>query len=108
MTQQTQKQLDTIVQEIVTNFQPEKIILFGSAARGHMTYDSDIDLLLIKKTTDRPADRLRRAWYSLTNWDAPIDFLVYTPEEFHKARQEQSVLIADILREGKTLYEITR
>ncbi|OGG29896.1 hypothetical protein A2971_05165 [Candidatus Gottesmanbacteria bacterium RIFCSPLOWO2_01_FULL_46_21] len=105
MTQQTKQQLDIIVHEIVTKYQPEKIILFGSAVRGEQTPDSDIDLLIIKKTTDRPADRLYRVWHSLTDWDVPVDFSVYTPEEFRRAQQERSLFITDILHEGKTLYE---
>lgn len=100
-----QRTINTVVDQLVRRYQPQKIILFGSAALGTATRDSDVDLLLIKETTDRPADRLHNVWYSLNSWDIPIDFFVYTPEEFRRAKQEKSVFVGDILREGKTLYE---
>lgn len=48
MNNQLQQQLDTIVQKIVSSYQPEQIILFGSAARGRMDAGSDIDLFIVK------------------------------------------------------------
>lgn len=105
MTQQTQKLLDTIVQEIVTKYQPEKIILFGSAARGGMTPDSDIDLLIIKDGVDQtpPTDR-RRDIARLYRHTMASDVLVYTPYEIKKRLYLGDPFIKTVFSEGKVLY----
>ena len=72
--------LKDIVARIVRAAQPEKIILFGSAARGEMGPDSDYDLLVIKAgkfNRDRVTVRIIRA---LSGKGAPVDLVVVTPE----------------------------
>ncbi|MBI3559843.1 nucleotidyltransferase domain-containing protein [Candidatus Gottesmanbacteria bacterium] len=106
MTQQTQKQLDTIVAEIVTKYRPKKIILFGSAARGEATEDSDIDLLIIKDGVDQvsPIDRHRDV-ARLYRHTVASDVLVYTPYEIRKRLYLGDPFIKAVFSEGKTLYD---
>lgn len=83
----------------------EKAILFGSYARGEPSKHSDIDLILVKQTKQRFLDRyeglLQDLFLALPG--APVDALVYTPDEFeamHKTR-----FLARAVREGKVIYE---
>ncbi|OGG13729.1 hypothetical protein A2875_04080 [Candidatus Gottesmanbacteria bacterium RIFCSPHIGHO2_01_FULL_46_14] len=104
MTHQTQKQLDTIVQEIVTKYQPEKIILFGSAARGEATEDSDFDFFIVKhdvphRGIDRHYDLMKRIRYRHAS-----DFLICTPAEVEKRLALGDPFIRDIVTQGRVLY----
>ena len=85
-------------------YQPEKIILFGSAARGDSNFDSDADFLIIKKETPYyGADRIRQI-SRLINRDIPVDFLIYRPEELKKRVEMGDPFLKAILKEGKVLY----
>ena len=78
--------LADIVNRIVEAAEPEKIVLFGSAARGEMGPDSDLDLLVIKGGKFR-RDRLTVAIYrTLRGKDAAVDVVVVTPEEVERYR----------------------
>ena len=79
-----QRAIDDITAQLIEKYKPEKVILFGSAARGDSTPDSDVDLLIIKRDTPPyGADRIMEV-SSLIERDVPVDFLVYRPEEFEK------------------------
>ncbi|MFZ5365781.1 MAG: nucleotidyltransferase domain-containing protein [Patescibacteria group bacterium] len=86
-------------------YKPERIILFGSGARGNFGEDSDIDLFLIKKSKKRRIDRAREVRDFIRNTTLPVDFLVYTPQEVKRALAMGSFFIEDILKEGKIVYE---
>ena len=96
--------LADIVRRVVEAAQPDKIILFGSAARGEMGPDSDIDLLVIKAGKfDRW--RLTTAIYRhLRGKGAPVDVVVVTPEEVKLYGDSPYLVIHPALREGKVLY----
>lgn len=94
--------LDEIV-AILKSYDPERIILFGSRARGEADEHSDYDLMVIKRT-DRPfLDRLCDMVPYLRQITRPADILVYTPEEF--ARMAETGLGWVVRQEGVTLYE---
>ena len=77
-------EIESVTQQIVEKYKPEKIILFGSAAQGKYSPDSDVDFLIIKKDTPLyGADRIREL-SRLIERNIPIDFLIYRPEEFNK------------------------
>ena len=85
--------------------QPEKIILFGSFARGDYGPDSDLDLLVILENVDSPraeSNRLRRAMRGLL---APVDILVATPEQIQRHRHTIGFIYRTALDEGKVIYE---
>jgi predicted nucleotidyltransferase len=99
-----QEEIENITMQIIEKYKPEKIILFGSAARGKMGPDSDADFLIIKQ--DVPfygADRIREL-SEMIERDVPVDLLVYRPEEFEKRLALGDPFIKAILKEGKVLY----
>ena len=98
----TDPYLDEIV-AILKPYDPERIILFGSRARGEADAYSDYDILVLKRT-DRPfLDRLRDMVPYLRQITRPADIVVYTPEEFE--RMSETGLGWIVRQEGITLYE---
>jgi len=84
---------------------PEKIILFGSRARGDARPDSDFDLLVIQES-DEPGYRRDAALYlALAGLNAPVDVLTYTPEEVRDWSAVPQAFITTAVREGKVVYE---
>ena len=101
----SQKLLPEITQRILAISDPEKIILFGSYARGDYGPDSDFDLMVVLKTvqsTREESTRLRRALRGLL---VPIDILVATPEQLERHRNTVGLIYRTVLSEGKILYE---
>ena len=104
MSPDLQGAIDSITAQLIEKYKPEKIILFGSAARGDASLDSDVDLLIIKSDTPPyGADRIMEV-SSLIERDVPVDFLVYRPEEFEKRLKMGDPFIELIIKEGKVLY----
>lgn len=97
--------IEEIVKDLL-DYQPEKIILFGSVARGEADEYSDIDLVLIKKTYQRFIQRLIEASQYLKIAKS-VDIFVYTPEEIEQMREEGNPFIQRVLKEGKVIYERT-
>ncbi|HUS60227.1 MAG TPA: nucleotidyltransferase domain-containing protein [Nevskiaceae bacterium] len=96
--------LQQVVEEIRKKYKPEKIILFGSAARGKTRKWSDADLVVIKKTKKRFYDRIEEVSL-LVEHNIPLDFLVYTPKEFREMAGWNYFVQKEILKKGKILYE---
>ena len=98
------KEIRNITAQIIEKYKPEKIILFGSAARGETTLDSDVDFLIIKKETPLyGADRIREL-SRVIDRNIPVDFLIYRPEEFKKRLKMGDPFLKTIVKEGKVLY----
>lgn len=97
------------IERIVTELKPEKIILFGSYAYGNPTPDSDVDLLVIMKTTAREIDRYVAVSNLLYPRQFPVDILVKTPKEINlEAKKRGNFFLREILRKGRVLYERSR
>ena len=97
--------LPEIARRILSISQPQKIILFGSYARGDYDPDSDLDLLVILdeiESTRAEANRLRRVLRGLLK---PVDILVATPEQIEKHRQTIGMIYQPALDEGIVIYE---
>ena len=78
-----QKDIDAIVSQLVTHYKPEKIILFGSAARGDATEESDIDVCIVSPRLSKNWDKNERYLWRLTRKiDARIEPVGYNPEDF--------------------------
>lgn len=93
---------DTI-KRVVQAAKPDKIVLFGSAARGTMGPDSDLDLLIIKGGKfDR--QRITTAIYRNLSGDIAVDAVVVTPEEVERYRDTHCLVICPAMREGKVVY----
>jgi uncharacterized protein len=97
--------LQNIVQRIVAGVQPEKIILYGSYAYGTPTPDSDLDILVIMETKERPADRVLTISRLLRPRPFPMDILVRSPDEISAALKRKDSFIQEILTHGIVLYE---
>ncbi|MDO8505580.1 MAG: nucleotidyltransferase domain-containing protein [bacterium] len=97
---------NSIVNILADQYTAEKIILFGSRARGDAGKDSDFDLVVIKKTKEPFLRRMREVAKILS--DARItqsaDVLVYTPEEFAALSKRWNPFFHRILKEGKIVY----
>jgi predicted nucleotidyltransferase len=99
-----EKEIESITIQIIEKYEPQKIILFGSAARGESGSDSDADFLIIKKDTPfYGADRIREL-SRIVNRNIPVDFLVYRPEEFEKRVEMGDPFLKAIIKEGRVLY----
>lgn len=97
--------LKDIVQRILEVTQPEKIILFGSYARGDATEESDIDLLVIQHSDLPRHKRATPIRLALRGLFPSKDIVVYTPEEVEEWKAASTSFIASVLREGRVLYE---
>ncbi len=94
-----------VIKRLVDEFSPETIYLFGSHAWGRPEEESDLDLLVIVRTSrQKPIQRAVRAQRSLRGIKLPVDVLVKTRREFQKYLSVKASLEAQILREGKLLY----
>lgn len=99
-----QRVLNDVIERIVEVTEPEKIILFGSAARGGMGPNSDIDLLIIKDGGD-PLDLMGRIYRRLHGVGAAVDAIVVSPEDVERYRDSHALVIKPALRDGKVVYE---
>jgi len=97
------EELKNKIISIFKPFDPEKIILFGSLARGKWDELSDIDLIVIYQTDKTFLHRMKELYLS---WNIPkaVDILPYTPSEFEKMMNESS-FVAEAVKEGEVLYE---
>jgi predicted nucleotidyltransferase len=98
-------QLKEIGRQIAREFDPERIVLFGSHARGDATEISDVDLLVVARTSAPKPKRSVPIYSLLRDYPFSKDILVYTPEEVEAYRHLKASLIHRALDEGIVLYE---
>ncbi len=97
--------IQQITDKIVEKFNPWRIILFGSQAKGNSNISSDIDLFVEMDTDKRPPERsieISRL-FGLRNW--AMDVIVYTPDEVRRLKSIHGTLLSVIESEGEILYE---
>jgi predicted nucleotidyltransferase len=105
-TQLNQASLEAQLSEIrerLTEMGVQKVILFGSLARGDVTPFSDLDLIIVQDTDARFLDRLD-LFYASLDLHVDADILVYTPEEWANL-QTWNPFIQQVIREGEVIYE---
>ena len=95
--------LADVVRRVVEAAAAEKIILFGSAARGEMGPDSDIDLLVIKNGKFNRRRLTTAIYRHLSGSDAAVDVVVVTPEEIERYRSSPYLVIHPALQEGEVV-----
>ncbi|MBI1928544.1 nucleotidyltransferase domain-containing protein [Candidatus Poribacteria bacterium] len=100
--------IQTIAQRVVQEYQPERIILFGSHAWGQPTPESDIDLFIVKETPLPPRDRRIMVQRLFFPRHFSLDVLVYTPQELARSLSKNNFFIRQILEKGVVLYDKTR
>ena len=99
-----QKTLDDIVGRIVEVAQPERIILFGSVAKGNMGPHSDVDLLVIKEGANR-RELVAAIYMNLKGITVAVDAVVVTPADVERYKDSHALVIKPALREGTVVYE---
>ncbi len=99
-----EKEVNKITSQLKENYNPDKIILFGSLAKGTITENSDIDMLIIKDTNKRRVERIKDV-LSIVDYDIPFEPVVFTNKELQKRLALNDFFIKNILKEGKILYE---
>jgi predicted nucleotidyltransferase len=103
-----EQDIERIVKRIAEGYRPHKVILFGSHAWGQPTEDSDIDLLIVKETSERFSDR----WVSVRELIAdpvrriPVQPIVVTPEELDRRIAIGDQFFRRIVTDGKLLYAV--
>jgi predicted nucleotidyltransferase len=96
--------LAEIVRRIVLVAAPERIILFGSAARGEIGPGSDLDLLVIKRGRYHRGHLTEEIYRNLIGVGRAVDVVVVTPEDVERYGDTQALVIAPALREGQVIY----
>ncbi len=99
-------ELARVVQRLVEHFQPERIYVFGSQARGEATPDSDVDLMIVLPETHSPYYRLAQEAYRVAGDYTllPLEFIFIARDDFDRRAPAKASLPATVLREGKALY----
>ncbi len=100
----TDDDIREIVDTIVAVADPEKVILFGSYARGDATAESDLDLLVVKETGDLSPHRSAPLYHALGDYLQSVDVLVYTPRELETSSSIHGGLASAAVSEGMPLY----
>ena len=99
-----QRRLTPLV-EGLKRYGAQKIILFGSAARGTADEWSDLDVLVVKPSSKGFIDRLAEVVPFIPREMPAVDVLVYTPEEYGRMLSDDHPFLTRIVAEGKVLYE---
>jgi predicted nucleotidyltransferase len=101
----SEETLQEIISRVVEVAKPEKIILFGSAARGEMGPHSDVDLLVIKRGKFHQGNLTGEIYMNLHGVGQAVDVILVTPEQVERYRDTHFLVIAPALREGKEVYQ---
>ena len=100
---QIRDQINSIKDQLIKKYKPQKIFLFGSSVTGNMTNDSDLDFLIIKDDKKDSYNRIVEV-YGLIEKNIAADFIVYTPQGFSDKLKLGDPFITSILLEGRMLY----
>ena|SRR5215211_3873984 len=97
--------LAEVVDRIVRKFHPEKIILFGSWARGDAGEDSDLDLLVVLARVEPKRKIAIEILWALNGLPISKDVVVTTPQEIEERGKKIGYILRPALEEGKVIYE---
>jgi predicted nucleotidyltransferase len=105
----SEDQIEAAVAILVQEAQPDRIILFGSYARGEATPDSDLDLLVVEKELRHPQSEMARLRRALSPLRIPVDLLVADLARLSSSWADfPGSYLYDALREGEVLYAVDR
>ena len=96
--------IEQLVRRIIEFVQPLRIILFGSAARGEMSSDSDIDVLMVMPDGVYRRQTAQRLYRQIRGLGTPFDILVATPDDLERHKDNIGLIYRTILREGREVY----
>ncbi len=100
----SQEQLDLILQRVVEAVHPLRVVLFGSAARGEMTPDSDVDLLVVMPEGTHRRKIMEYLHTQFSGLPFPVEIVVATPEDLARYGQSVGLIYRSALGEGRELY----
>ncbi len=100
----TKKQIKELCDQIVREFHPERIILFGSHAYGKPTPDSDVDLLVVMPYEGEYRQQLIKMVTKVGTY-LPLDLLLRTPKEINERLELGDFFIREITEHGKVMYD---
>ena len=107
--EQLEQALESLLKLLKTKYRPERVLLFGSLASGKITPNSDLDLLIIKKGLPRRYyDRVKQVAPLFSASPVGVDYLIWTPREWEKARRGNLFVENEILHKGEVVYERRR
>jgi predicted nucleotidyltransferase len=101
----TKEILDEIVSRIISVADPDKIILFGSGARGDMKPNSDLDLLVVKSEPIHRRKLSQEIYMNLFGVGQAVDIIVVTPEDIERYGDTHALVLKAALQDGKVIYE---
>jgi predicted nucleotidyltransferase len=102
---ETEQLLHAMIERIEAIARPERVILFGSRARGDARSDSDFDLLVIAESDEPRYRRAAPLYAALADVPVEADVMVYTPAEVDEWRAVPQAFVTTAIREGHILYE---
>ncbi len=97
--------IESITQRIVEAIHPERVILFGSHARGDSQSDSDLDVFVEWETAESRLDRYMKVLSLFHGRHWSMDLIVMTPKEVEDRRNSRHSIVPIIEREGKVLFD---
>ena len=96
-------ELERYLDLLEAHYQPDVVLLFGSAATENIHEWSDLDLVIVKQTEERFLDRIKDV-IALLQPKVGVDILVYTPQEFRQLGEERAFVRDEILAKSRVLY----
>jgi predicted nucleotidyltransferase len=97
--------LEKAIDIIIKSVNPDKIILFGSRARGDFKKESDYDICIIKKDVEHRRKLAQQIYRLLYGVGVPLDIIVETPERFEELRDNPFMIYKEIAKYGRVVYE---
>ena len=99
-----QEAIEQVVEQIVEKFKPQRIILFGSYARGNPRPESDVDMLVVMETSLREVQQAIQISQQI-EYRFGLDLIVHTPKHLAERVKMGDWFFREVLEEGKILYE---
>ena len=102
--QHTSKIIDNLIERIVKAAHPIRIILYGSAARGEMGTNSDIDVMVVMPNGTHRSNTMRYLYKQTFGFGFPVDMVVVTPSVLEQHKDNIGLIYRTVLAEGKEVY----
>ena len=97
------KLLDEVICRIVESVKPQRILLFGSAARGRMSKDSDLDMLVVMRKSVHRRQIAQKIYRNLHGTGSAVDIIVATEKDLEKYGEQAGTILKSALQEGRVL-----
>jgi uncharacterized protein len=100
----SREQLDDLIRRVVGAVHPLRIVLFGSAGRGEMTPESDLDVLVIVRDGTHRRETAATLYAQMQGFGHAVDFIVATPNDLTRHGDTIGYVYQPALREGREIY----